>query len=66
MYFNLNMLKLKLNEQVIHGDIAARNILVFSPMTVKLTDFGLSRRLHNYTNYIMNTSVRFISVKPQL
>jgi len=46
------------NEQVIHGDIATRNILVFNPKTVKLTDFGLSRRLHNYTNYIIKTDVR--------
>ena len=31
---------------MIHGDLAARNILVFDGMRVKITDFGLSKQLY--------------------
>jgi len=38
--------------QVIHGDLATRNVLIASDDTVRITDFGLSRRLYEYTQYI--------------
>ena len=31
--------------QIIHGDLAARNVLVFKNNVVKITDFGMSRQL---------------------
>ena len=31
---------------IIHGDLAARNVLINSDMTIKLADFGLSQRLY--------------------
>jgi len=37
-------------KKVIHGDLAARNILVTENHSVKITDFGLSKHLYNYTN----------------
>jgi len=35
-----------------HGDLAARNVLVADDDTIRLTDFGLSRRLYEYTSYV--------------
>ena len=43
--------------QVIHGDLAARNILLNEQMEVKVSDFGLSRQLIDYTNYVKKTQV---------
>lgn len=34
------------DSRIIHGDIAARNILLNSNFQAKITDFGLSRRLN--------------------
>jgi serine/threonine protein kinase len=39
------------SKQVIHGDLAARNILIDSERIAKISDFGLSRRLVDCTNY---------------
>ncbi|XP_035702786.1 vascular endothelial growth factor receptor kdr-like isoform X2 [Folsomia candida] len=47
-----NALRFLTDKKVIHGDIAARNILLYTRDLAKLTDFGLSRRLYEYTNYI--------------
>ena len=38
-------------KRVIHGDLAARNVLVFRDFRVKVTDFGLSRKLYASENY---------------
>ncbi|CAG7820305.1 unnamed protein product [Allacma fusca] len=38
-------------KKVIHGDLATRNVLVFDNGVVKITDFGLSRKLYNCRNY---------------
>ena len=43
--------------QVIHGDLAARNILLSEQMEVKIGDFGLSRQLIDYSNYVKKTQV---------
>lgn len=34
------------DSRIVHGDIAARNILLNSDFQAKITDFGLSRRLN--------------------
>ncbi|CAL8087274.1 unnamed protein product [Orchesella dallaii] len=40
------------NKKVIHGDLAARNILLTEHLVAKIGDFGLSRQLFEYANYI--------------
>lgn len=42
---------------VLHGDLAARNILLCSDNVVKICDFGLSRSLHPTEDY-MKSNVR--------
>ncbi|CAG7828181.1 unnamed protein product [Allacma fusca] len=43
--------------QVIHGDLATRNVLVFKNYVVKITDFGLSRNLYTYAAYTQKNQV---------
>ncbi|CAG7731767.1 unnamed protein product [Allacma fusca] len=39
-------------KSVMHGDLATRNVLVFPNNVVKITDFGLSRKLYNCASYV--------------
>lgn len=43
--------------QVVHSDLAARNVLVFPNHLVKITDFGLSRRLYLNPHYMGKPNV---------
>jgi len=44
------------SKNVIHGDLATRNVLLTENKIAKICDFGLSRRLHNYRIYAKNPS----------
>ena len=37
--------------QVLHGDLAARNILLADDRVVKIADFGLAREVYRSGNY---------------
>ena len=37
--------------QIVHGDLAARNVLVFPDGIVKVADFGMSRQLYGRSQY---------------
>ena len=41
-----------------HGDLAARNVLLFDSFVVKITDFGLSKQLYGNAQYLMKQMVR--------
>jgi serine/threonine protein kinase len=45
--------------QILHGDLAARNILVTEQKSMKLCDFGLSKQLYQYSVYIQKSEVIF-------
>ncbi|CAG7718859.1 unnamed protein product, partial [Allacma fusca] len=38
-------------KNVIHGDLATRNVLIFEKHVAKITDFGLSRQLYTCASY---------------
>lgn len=43
--------------QVIHGDLAARNVLITEDLHAKVCDFGLSKQLLHYTVYVQKVEV---------
>lgn len=45
------------SKKVIHGDLAARNILLAGDLKPKIADFGLSNKLQNYSNYVRKGDV---------
>ena len=43
--------------QVLHGDLAARNVLLADDGVVKVADFGLARQLYTDENYMKQSQV---------
>lgn len=46
------------SRRVLHGDLAARNILLCHQNVVKICDFGLAHSLYKTENYCIKTEVR--------
>ena len=45
------------NRRVIHGDLAARNILLSDNNVVKICDFGLAKNMYSNQNYQKTSGV---------
>ena len=45
------------NKRVIHGDLAARNILLAENNVIKICDFGLAKNIYSDPNYHKKSSV---------
>jgi FMS-like tyrosine kinase 1 len=43
--------------QVLHGDLAARNILLADDNVVKICDFGLAKSMYKSNNYQKKSAV---------
>ena len=56
---NYNLIKLSCIQQVLHGDLAARNVLLAEGGIVKVADFGLARQMEDY-EYKKNEDVILI------
>ena len=48
--------------QVLHGDLAARNVLLADDNVVKVADFGLAGKLYNDSNYKKQSRVCHILI----
>lgn len=46
------------SRKVLHGDLAARNVLLCDDNVVKICDFGLARSLYKSDNYHKKSEVR--------
>jgi FMS-like tyrosine kinase 1 len=51
------------SKKVLHGDLAARNVLLAKDKIVKICDFGLSRSLQNSSNYMKVNNTVNLPVK---
>ncbi|CAG7721036.1 unnamed protein product [Allacma fusca] len=45
------------NKNVIHGDLAGRNILITECLNAKVSDFGLAKQLFDYSTYVQKVNV---------
>jgi serine/threonine protein kinase len=48
--------------QIIHADLAARNVLINSSLQAKVSDFGLSKKLYESSNYTKKSKVRSLLI----
>ena len=54
-----------MSQQVLHGDLAARNVLLAEGGIVKVADFGLARQMEDY-EYKKNEDVIINSIINQI
>ncbi len=47
------------NRKIVHGDLAARNVLLAEDNVVKICDFGLARNVYADPNYQKTSNVSF-------
>ncbi|OXA54605.1 Vascular endothelial growth factor receptor 1 [Folsomia candida] len=47
------------NHGIVHGDLAARNVLLNDSLSIKISDFGMSYKLYNYQIYAVSDRQAF-------
>ena len=61
---NYNLIKLSISlHKVLHGDLAARNVLLAEGGIVKVADFGLARQMKNYEYKKNEDVINSINIK---
>jgi tRNA A-37 threonylcarbamoyl transferase component Bud32 len=48
LYANYNLNSFVVPKKVLHGDLAARNVLLADHGVLKVSDFGMARRIKEY------------------
>jgi tRNA A-37 threonylcarbamoyl transferase component Bud32 len=51
-----------MSQQILHGDLAARNVLLAEGGIVKVADFGLARQMEDYEYKKNEDVINFINI----
>ena len=53
----MRLIRVFINSQVLHGDLAARNVLLADDGVAKVADFGMAKKMYYKDNYEKKSKV---------